>query len=354
MNVRKKKAVNSRSGTIFFTEVLMVKKSSPDITSSPIRQTMITYTLPIIFASLIQVLFNAADLAVLGWFDNSADSSAIGAVGATGAIISLLVNSAIGLSGGTNILLARSIGAGDIPRSRRIVNTSLVLALVGGIIVGTVGIISAGWFLTSTECPANCYDGALTYLYLYFGAAPAVLIYSFGAAIIRVSGDSQRPLYYMLYAGVINVVMNFILCLILDNKVAAVGIATLSSQVVGAVLVVIHLMRIDGPCSLKIRELSFSFPEFKKIMATGLPGAFNGALYSISNLQIQSAINSFGSSAVAGNSASAQIEGLASSCTNAFGTAALTFVGQNIGAGKQERVKQSIRTAIVSLRGSRS
>lgn len=325
----------------------MSKGNAMDLTKSPIRSSVIKYTLPIICASLIQVLFNAADLAVLGWFDSSADSSALGAVGATGAIIALLVNSAIGLSGGTNILLARAIGANDIPRSRSIVNTSLTLALFGGIIMTIVGIVSARWFLTVTECPENCFSGALTYLFLYFSATPAIMIYSFGAAIIRVSGDSQRPLYYMIFAGALNVVLNFILCLTISNKVAAVGIATLASQVLGAILVIIHLIRIDGPCRLNVKSLSFSASEFKKIMSTGLPSAFNGALYSISNLQIQGAINSFGSSAVAGNSASVQIEGLTSSCTNAFGTAALTFVGQNIGARKEDRVKQSIRFNII-------
>ena len=326
----------------------MAKRNSIDIINAPLRPAIIRYTMPIIFASLIQVLFNAADLAVLGWFDSSSDSAAIGAVGATGSIIALLVNSVIGLSNGTNILLARSIGAEDIPRSRRIVSTSLILALAGGIIMSCVGMASASWFLGATKCPDNCFAGALSYLYLYFAAAPAIFIYSFGSAIIRVSGDSQRPLYYMIFAGALNVVMNFILCAILTNKVAAVGIATLSSQMLGAVLVIIHLLRIDGPCRLNVRELTFSFSEFKKIMATGLPGAFNGALYSISNLQIQSAINSFGSSAVAGNSASAQIEGLASSCTNAFGTAALTFVGQNIGARRDDRIKQTIRFSILA------
>ena len=326
----------------------MAKRNSIDIINAPLRPAIIRYTMPIIFASLIQVLFNAADLAVLGWFDSSSDSAAIGAVGATGSIIALLVNSVIGLSNGTNILLARSIGAEDIPRSRRIVSTSLILALAGGIIMSCVGMASASWFLGATKCPDNCFAGALSYLYLYFAAAPAIFIYSFGSAIIRVSGDSQRPLYYMIFAGALNVVMNFILCAILTNKVAAVGIATLSSQMLGAVLVIIHLLRIDGPCRLNVRELTFSFSEFKKIMATGLPGAFNGALYSISNLQIQSAINSFGSSAVAGNSASAQIEGLASSCTNAFGTAALTFVGQNIGARRDDRIKQTIRFSLLA------
>ena len=325
----------------------MTKRNSIDIINAPLRPAIIRYTLPIIFASLIQVLFNAADLAVLGWFDSSPDSSAIGAVGATGSIIALLVNSVIGLSNGTNILLARSIGAGDIPRSRRIVGTSLILALVGGVIMGAVGIASANWFLGATKCPVNCFEGALSYLYLYFAATPAIFIYSFGAAIIRVSGDTQKPLNYMIFAGVLNVVMNFILCVVLTNKVAAVGIATLSSQLLGAVLVVVHLIKIDGPCRLDFKELTFSFDEFGKIMSTGLPSAFNGALYSISNLQIQSAINSFGSSAVAGNSASAQIEGLASSCTSAFGTAALTFVGQSIGAGRDDRVKHSIRFSIL-------
>ena len=325
----------------------MKKRNSIDIVNAPLRSAIIRYTLPIICASLIQVLFNAADLAVLGWFDSSPDSSAIGAVGATGSIIALLVNSVIGLSGGTNILLARAIGAGDIPRSRRIVSTSLILATVGGVIMAAVGMISAKWFLGATACPENCFDGALSYLYLYFAATPAIFIYSFGAAIIRVSGDSQRPLYYMIFAGALNVVMNFILCVVLTNKVAAVGIATLVSQALGAALVIIHLVRIDGPCRLNVRNMTFSLSEFQKIMATGLPGAFNGALYSISNLQIQSAINAFGSSAVAGNSASAQIEGLASSCTNAFGTAALTFVGQSIGAGKKDRVKSSLQLCIL-------
>lgn len=325
----------------------MLKKSQVDVINSPLRPAIITYTLPIIFASLIQVFFNAADLAVLGWFDASPDSSAIGAVGATGSIIALLVNSVIGLSNGTNILLARSLGAGDINRSKRIVSTSLILALVGGIIMGGVGIVSAKWFLGATKCPTNCFDGALSYLYLYFAATPAIFIYSFGAAIIRVSGDSQKPLYYMIFSGALNVVMNFILCLVLTNKVAAVGIATLSSQMLGALLVVLHLLHIEGPCRLNVRSLSFSFSEFRKIMSTGLPSAFNGALYSISNLQIQSAINSFGSSAVAGNSASAQIEGLASSCTGAFGTAALTFVGQNIGANREDRIKHSIRFSML-------
>lgn len=328
----------------------MFKKSSIDVVNSPLRPAIIKYTLPIIFASLIQVLFNAADLAVLGWFDTSADSSAIGAVGATGSIAALLVNSVIGLSNGTNILLARSIGAGDTPRARRIVSTSLLLAVVGGVIMGIIGLISGEWFLSATKCPDNCFAGALSYLYLYFAASPAIFIYSFGAAIIRVSGDSQRPLYYMVIAGALNVVLNFILCVVLTNKVAAVGIATLASQVLGAVLVLIHLIRIDGPCRLNVRELTFSFGEFGKIMSTGLPSAFNTALYSISNLQIQSAINSFGSSAVAGNSASAHIEGVASSCTGAFGTTALTFVGQNIGAGRNDRIKHSIRfSALMSV-----
>ena len=324
-----------------------MKASNHDIINAPIRSAIIRYSIPIIFASLIQVLFNATDLAVIGWFDKTPDSSAIGAVGATGAIIGLLVHSVIGLSGGTNILLARAVGSGDVLRSKSIVNTSLILALAGGAIMGIVGICSAKWFLSATQCPVNCYMSALVYLNLYFSATPAIFIYSFGSAIIRVSGDSKRPLYYMIISGVLNIALNLLLCFILTNKVAAVGIATLASQVLGAVLVIKHLLAIDGPCKLELKHLSFSFSEFKKIMATGLPGAFNGALFSLSNLQIQSTINSFGSSAVAGNSASAQIEGLASSITGAFGTTALTFVGQNIGAKKKDRVKQSIKYSII-------
>lgn len=325
-----------------------MKNKSVNFTEGKLLPAIITYSIPLIFASLIQMLFNAADLAVLGQFDTSADSSAVGAVGATGAIIGLLVSSVVGLSGGTNVLLARSVGANDVERSQKIVGTSIILSASAGIIMLAVGMLSASRFLEWTNCPENCFGGALTYLYIYFAATPAIYIYNFGAAIIRVSGDSRSPFIYILISGALNVVLNFILCIVMAEKVAAVAIATLVSNVLGAVLVVIHLIRMkDGPCKVNIKHIAFSFKELGNIFLLGLPTAFTTALYSISNLQIQGAINSFGSSAAAGNSASAQLEGFVNSITSSIAMAAMVFVGQNVGAKRRERVKLSIILCVI-------
>ena len=325
-----------------------MRKKNIDFTKGTLLPLIISYAIPLILAGLVQTMFNAADMAVLGAFDKSSDSSAVGAVGATGAIIGLLVNSFIGLSGGTNVLLARSVGARDDERSQKIVGSSLTLAVTVGIVMTVVGILVAPWFLTATNCPANSYQGALTYLYIYISATPAILIYNFGAAIIRVSGDSRSPFIYILIAGAINVVLNFVLCLILPNKVAAVAIATLVSNVVGAVFTMVHLLRLkEGPCRVNLKNLQFSWRETANIILLGLPNAFTSALYSISNLQIQGAINSFGSSASAGNNASAQAEGFPATIVNAISTTCMVSVGQNIGAREKERVKGTIIRSVI-------
>ena len=328
-----------------------MRKGNVDFTEGRLLSSIIYYTVPLIFASLVQLLFNAADLAVLGNFDTSLDSSAVGAVGATGSIVALLVSSIVGLSGGTNVILSRAVGAKNEDRVQEIIGTSLILSLVLGIIMLAVGFFSARWFLDATACPVNCYDGALIYLYIYFSATPAILVYNFGAAIIRVSGDSRSPFIYILISGVLNVVLNFILCLVLTEKVAAVAVATWASNVLGMVLVIRHLLKLkDGPCSVDIHNLRFSCKELGNIFVIGLPTAFTSAIYSISNLQVQGAINAFGSSVVAGNSAAAQIESILNSVASSFATAAMVFVGHNVGAGKPERVKGSIvRCAVINI-----
>lgn len=325
-----------------------MKRRNIDFTEGRLLPLLISYCIPLVFAGLVQTMFSAADMAVLGAFDKSADSSAVGAIGATGAIIGLLVNSMIGLSGGTNVLLARAVGAKDDERSQRIVGSSLTLSVVIGFAIIGVGMLAAPWLLDITNCPDNSYKGALTYLYIYVAASPAILIYNFGSAIIRVSGDSRSPFIYILISGVVNVVLNLILCVILDEKVAAVGIATLVANVVGAALTVVHLLKLkDGPCRVDIRNLKVSGDEIKNIVLLGLPNAFTSALYSISNLQIQSAINAFGSSASAGNNASAQVETFVSTLVTAVSTTAMVAVGQNIGAKKKDRVKQSIVLSVI-------
>ena len=325
-----------------------MRKSKIDFTKGNLLPLIISYCIPLVLSGLVQTMFNAADMAVLGAFDKSPDSSAVGAIGAPGAIVALLVNSMIGLAGGTNVLLARTVGAKDDERSQKIVGSSLILSTAIGLMMIAVGLLTAPWFLDVTGCPENSYNGALTYLYIYIAAAPAILIYNFGSAIIRVSGDSRSPFIYILISGVANVILNFVLCFILDEKVAAVAIATLVSNVIGAALTVIHLLRLkDGPCRVDIRNLRFSMREVVNIVLLGLPNAFTSALYSVSNLQIQSAINSFGSSASAGNNASAQVETFVSTVVTAVSTTVMVSVGQNIGAGEKERVKQSIIKCVI-------
>ena len=316
---------------------MLLKRKDIDATQGPILKNFITFAVPIAIGGIIQTLFNAADMAVLG---NFGSSLGVAAVGATANIISFLVNTFIGLAGGTQVVLAHAYGEKNPTRINRAVNTALIMSAIIGIVLMFVGFLFADPFLTLTNCPKDCFDGASLYMRIYFIGVPAILIYNFGAAIIRVSGDSQRPLYYLIASGALNVLLNLILCIILEEKVAAVAIATVASQVLGAFLVMHRLITIDNACRFNIKHLSFDFKTFKKMMFIGIPCALNSSLYSISNLQIQSAINSFGSAATAGNVASTNFEGMVGSFTNAVSTTSLTFIGQNIGAKKPDRIKR--------------
>lgn len=324
--------------------VNILKRRSIDATKGPILSQFILFALPIAIGGIIQTLFNAADMIVLG---NFASSVQVGAVGATTVIISLLVQTCIGLSGGAQVVLSQAFGEGDKEKIRRATNTTLWIAIVLGVAVTLVAIPVSEPLLRMTKCPTECFDDAALYMKIYFIATPAIMIYNYGGAIIRSSGDSQRPLYYLIASGVLNVVLNFILCLVLPQKVMAVAIATLASQVLGAVLVIIQLIRTDGPCKLRLKGFLPDGKTLGKIMFLGVPCALNTALYPISNLQIQSAINSYGASATAGNAAATSVEGFVFCFNGAFGTSALTFVGQNYGAKKPERIREIIRKSVL-------
>ncbi len=322
----------------------MFRKKDIDATQGPIFKNFVIYAIPIAVGSIIQALFNAADMMVLG---KMASSIAVASVGATTTIASLLVNTFIGLSGGTQVVLSHAYGSHDRERIKKTVNTSIILAVVLGIVLTVVGISYAEWFLRMTKCPSDCFNGAVIYLKIYFLAIPMILIYNYGSAIIRVSGDTQRPLYYLIACGLLNVILNVILCLVLTEKVAAVAIATLASQVLGAILVMVRLCTIQSDFKFDIKNLCFDFSVLKKILFIGIPAALNSSLYSISNLQIQSAINSFGSAATAGNTAATNVESFIGSFSNAIGLTCLTFVGQNIGANKKDRIKKTIRVSFI-------
>ena len=317
----------------------MWKAKQIDATQGAILPSVIRYTIPLILGALIQVLFNAVDIVVLG---NMADSTSVASVGATSTIIFLVVNTFIGLAGGSKIILARKIGTGDREKVEQIVHTALITALGLGIIVMVVGFGLTLWFLRVTNCPAECFDGAAVYLRIYMLAAPAILVYNLGAAILNADGDTQRPMYYIVFAGLLNV----ILCLILTQKVAAVAIATLAAQYLGAFLVIRRLCVKDGITKLVLSRLRWHMPSFCQILRFGAPLALNSALFPIANLQIQTAVNSFGVSVVAGSSAATTVEGISNAFYLSFGTTASTFIGQNLGARKHDRVKKSFWTVL--------
>lgn len=313
----------------------MFRRKNVDATKGPIISMLLIYCVPLILSTLVQTLFNAVDVMVLG---NMADSTAVASVGATSAAYHLLVFGFVGISGGVKVLIARYVGAKETGRVLDTISTSLIFSAVFGVIIIVAGYFLTPVFLDLTNCPADCYDGAVIYLRIYFAATPAVLLYNFGSSVLTASGDTQRPLYYMLAGGLLNVVLNIILCLILEQKVVAVAVATAASQVLGATLTIRRIRKSHG---LKIRKMRFDFNAFACILRFGIPIAVTNMLYPLANIQIQSAINSFGSAATAGSSAATNIEGIVSAFTASFGAAAGVFMSQNLGAMKQDRVKRS-------------
>ena len=318
----------------------MLRAKNVDMLHGNLFKTILIYSFPLFLISLIQNLFNAVDIMVLGYV---ADTDAVAAVGATSPILHLLINAFFGISVGAKIVLARLLGAQKHKRAAKTVSTSIITALSLGLLTSLVGFLLAPLFLRLTNCPAECFEGALIYMRIYVLSSPVIMIYNFGSAILHVSGDSQRPLYYMMISGGLNVVLNFVLCMIITEKVAAVAIATVVSQIVGAVLVLARLFRMDGPCRLNLRALHWSNSAFAKIMKNGIPIALSSALFPVANLQIQSAINSFGAATMAGNSAAISLEALISTATmTPWASATTVFVGQNLGAKDQVRVKNTI------------
>ncbi len=309
-----------------------------DATQGSLVKLIFAFSIPLIITTLIQHLFDIADKAVLG---QMADATAVASVGVTGAITTLVLNGFVGLATGSGIVLARFVGQKDEKKIQETIETSLIASLVFGIVVAVVGVIFAPSFLQMIDCPAECYDGALLYFRIYIASAPAALLYNYGSVIVRTLGDTRRPLLYISASGVINVVLNVILCLILPQKVAAVAIATAVSKIVSVVLITRRIFRFDDVVKLSLRKARFHFDSFKLILRFGIPISVSNLLLPIANLQIVPAINSYGVDAVAGNTAAADLLTIPSSFIGGFSAANSTFMGQNIGANNKERVKKT-------------
>ena len=316
------------------------KKQNVDVLNGNLIKSIISFGIPLLFVSLIQNLFNAVDIMVLG---QMATTSAVAAVGATGSIVHLLTNLALGISVGTKIVISRLLGENVKEKTEQAVFTSIVTAIGVGLFTAIAGIAISPAFLRLTNCPPEIFSDALLYLRLYFASAPAIMLYNFGSSVIQASGDSKRPLYYMIVSGLLNVVLNFILCLIFPQKVAAVAIATAISQAIGAILVLRRISTMENDCRLNYKVKNWSTPIFKKLLSNGLPIGFTSSLYSLANLQIQSSLNLFGANAIAGSAAGSNIESIeASIASSPWAATVSVFVGQNVGADNKKRVKHSI------------
>lgn len=303
----------------------------------PLLGKILIFTLPLMASSVLQLLFNAADIVVVGRF---AGSEALAAVGSTGSLINLLTNVFMGLSVGANVLVARYYGAGQQEEASETVHTAILLSLVGGIFLAAIGILFAAPLLRLMGTPEDVLPLAALYIQIYFAGMPVVLIYNYGSAILRAIGDTKRPLYYLTIAGLLNVVLNLIFVIPLQMSVAGVALATILSQALSAMLVLRCLMRAEGGCHLDLRRLRIYRSKLAKILQLGLPAGFQGSIFSLSNVLIQSSVNSFGSIAMAGNSAAANIEGFTYVAMNSFYQAAITFVSQNMGAMEFKRIRK--------------
>ncbi len=300
---------------------------------------IILYTIPIILTSLLQLLFNAADLVVVGQFCGSVS---VAAVGATGAITNLMVNFFIGLSVGTGVSIAHGLGSREEREVHRTVHTALPTSLISGAVLTVFGISFSETFLRLMGTPETVLPLSAVYMKIYFAGITFTMVYNFCAAILRAAGDTKSPLVFLFIAGVINVALNVVFVTVFHMNVAGVALATTISQGISAVLVVIALMRRTDACKLQLSKIRIYKPQLMKMLRIGLPAGIQSSLFSISNVLIQSSVNSFGDVFMSGNAAAANIEGFVYVSLNAFHQTAVNFIGQNAGAKQYKRVYKTL------------
>ena len=322
-------------------------KKRIDFTEGTLLKKMFFFAVPMILSAFLQLLFNAVDVAVVGKF---ADTIYQSAVGATSSSIHLIVNLLIGISIGANVAMATAFGARDEARQSRIVHTSMALSMVGGVGIAIFGILITKPLLVALDTPDEVLPYAVTYMQIYFLGAPANVVYNFGASLFRAIGETKKPLAYLFVAGVINVAINIITVVFLDMNVVGVALGTIISQYVSAIWVVYDLIKEQSPAKYDIKRTRFHKKELLRILYLGIPTGINSAMFSIGNMLIQSAINTYGPTIMAGNTVSTNIDGFVDAFSSSFGNVTLTVIGQNIGARKIERIRKSMGAgAILSV-----
>lgn len=317
-----------------------------NMTSGPLFKNIVLYTIPIILTGVLQMFFNAADLIVIGHFRGSAS---IGAVGATGSLINLIVTLLIGLSTGVSVVVANAMGSEDRETVHKTVHTAIPVALIGGIFLSFVGFFLSKPLLSLMDTPSDIIDKSALYMKIYFLGSVFSLVYNFGAAVLRAVGDTKGPLIYLSLGGGANVVLNVIFVTLFNMDVEGVAIATVVSQAISAILVVIRLVKSTDVYALELSKMKIYKKELLKIVKIGLPAGLQGSIFAISNVLIQSSINSFGASAVAGNAAASNIEGFMFIIVNSFCQTVMNFTSQNVGAKQYSRINKILATSIISM-----
>lgn len=302
------------------------------------------FSMPLAASSILQQLFNACDSAVVGRF---AGSEALAAVGANTPVTSLFINALVGLSIGANVVIAQYIGADDTKRIEKTIQTSILFSMIGGIIIGIIGMLLANPILKMIGTPDNVIGLGSVYLRIYMVGLPFISLFNFGSAILRSSGDTKRPMYCLVVAGVLNIILNLILVIVFQLSVAGVAIATVTSNIVSSLLITHMLCKEQGLIHLDIKHLHIDKSSLIRILKTGAPASLQTMVFSFSNICLQSGINSFGSDAIAGSAAASNFEFFDYFMVNAFNQAAVTFIGQNYAAKKYDRCKKIYKICMV-------
>ena len=322
---------------------IMNKRYQLDMTEGRLLPKILLFSLPLMASSVLQLLFNAADVVVVGKF---AGSEALAAVSSTTSLINLITQLFIGLSIGVNVVVAKHIGEKDFDKTYRSVSTSIIISLVGGVIVTVVGFLFCKTMLQLMGSPDDVIDLSALYLKIYFLGTIAMMLYNYGSAILRAQGDTQRPLKFLTLSGILNVILNLIFVIVLKMSVAGVALATIISQYISAVLIMICLMKEKYPFGISPKEMTFDAAEFKQILVIGLPAGIQGTVFALSNVTVQSSINSFGKIVMAGNGAASNLEGFVYVAMNTFYQSAISFTSQNLGAKKYERLTPILFTCL--------
>ena len=305
---------------------------------------LVVYALPLVLTNVLQLLFNAADVAVLGIF---VSDDAVAAVGATGALINLIIGLFVGLSVGANVLVARFSGEQKVDSAHKTVGTSVIVSLLTGVILAFIGYFFAGTFLVWTNCDPDVLGMATKYLKIYFIGMPIMMLYNFCASILRAVGDTMRPLILLIIGGVVNIGLNIFFILVLDKTVEGVAIATVVSQGISAVLSIVVLLKGKGYAKLDMKKFKIYMPELKEMIRIGLPAGLQGCVFSISNVLIQSTINTFSKTYMTANTVAGQFDGFIYNAMNAVALSCLAFVSQNYGARKFDRIRTVVRQSVL-------